>query len=41
MVISGAMSSTGVKSNKKQERKYYKTIEKLNVPEIPEVELDE
>jgi len=40
MLISGAMSSTGVKSNKKQEKKYYKTIEKLNIPELPDVELD-
>ncbi len=39
MAISGMMSSTGVKSNKKQEKKYHKSIRKLNVPEIPEVSL--
>jgi len=39
MAISGMMSSTGVKSNKKQENRYKKSIKKLNVPEIPEVTL--
>jgi hypothetical protein len=39
MAISGLMSSTGAKSNKKQEKKYKKSIKRLNVPEIPEVTL--
>jgi hypothetical protein len=39
MAISGMVSSTGVKSNKKQSKKYRKSIKKLNVPEIPDVSL--
>jgi hypothetical protein len=39
MVLSGVISSTGVRSNNKQEKKYNKSIRKLKVPEVPEVEL--
>jgi hypothetical protein len=39
MAISGMVSSTGVKSNKKQVKKYRKSVKRLNVPEIPEVSL--
>ena len=39
MAISGLMSNTGVKSNKKQAKKYQKSLRKLQVPEIPEVTL--
>ncbi len=39
MSVSGIMSNTGVKSNKRQVKRYEKSIKKLNVPEIPEVTL--
>jgi hypothetical protein len=39
MVLSGALTNAGIKKNSKQEKKYKKTLRKLNVPEIPEVEL--
>ena len=39
MVLSGVISSTGVRSNKKQDKKYNKSIRKLKVPEVPEVDL--
>jgi hypothetical protein len=39
MILSGVVSSTGVKSNNKQSKKYRKSIRKLMVPEIPETTL--
>lgn len=39
MVLSGALTNAGIKKNSRQEKKYKKTLRKLNVPEIPEVEL--
>jgi hypothetical protein len=40
IVLSGAMTNTGIKKNTKQEKKYKKSVKKINVPEIPEVEFD-
>jgi hypothetical protein len=39
MILSGAMSSTGVRSNRSTEKKYKKTTKRLHVPELPDVEL--
>jgi hypothetical protein len=38
ILLSGALTSAGVKENKKQDRKYAKKLKKLNVPEIPDVD---
>lgn len=39
ILISGAISNTGVKTNKKLEKKYHQSIKKKKLPEIEEVEL--
>jgi hypothetical protein len=39
IVLSGALTNSGIKSNTKQEKKYKRSVKKLNVPEIPEVDL--
>jgi hypothetical protein len=39
IVLSGALTNAGIKTNSKQEKKYKKSVKKINVPEIPEVEL--
>ncbi|HLO80667.1 MAG TPA: DUF748 domain-containing protein [Chitinophagaceae bacterium] len=39
ILLSGAMTNTGIKKNTKQEKKYKKSVKKINVPEIPEVDL--
>ncbi len=39
IVLSGALTNAGIKSNSKQDKKYKKSVRKLNVPEIPEVTL--
>lgn len=39
IVLSGALTNAGIKSNTKQDKKYKKSVRKLNVPEIPEVTL--
>ena len=39
ILISGAISNTGVKTNKKLEKKYRQSIKKKKLPEIQEVEL--
>jgi Domain of Unknown Function (DUF748) len=40
ILLSGAMTNAGIKKNSKQEKKYKKSVKKINVPEIPEVEFD-
>jgi hypothetical protein len=37
MLLSGALTSAGIKNNKKQLKKYHKKRNKLHVPEIPDV----
>jgi hypothetical protein len=37
MLLSGALTSAGIKDNKKQLKKYHKKRNKLHVPEIPDV----
>jgi hypothetical protein len=39
IALSGILTNTGVKTNKKQERKYYRGIQKFDVPEVPDVTL--
>lgn len=39
IVLSGALTNAGIKSNSKQDKKYKKSVKKLHVPEIPEVDL--
>lgn len=39
IVLSGALTNSGIKKNSKQEKKYKKSVRKINVPEIPEVDL--
>lgn len=39
IVLSGALTNAGIKSNSKQDKKYKKSVRKLHVPEIPEVDL--
>jgi hypothetical protein len=39
ILISGAISNTGVKTNKKLEKKYHQSIKKKKLPEIQEIEL--
>lgn len=38
--IGGVLTNTGVKSNKKQERKYESSIQKFKVPPIPNIPVD-
>ena len=40
IVIGGVFTNTGVRTNKKQERKYDKAIEKYKVPPIPNIPVD-
>lgn len=37
MLLSGALTSAGIKDNKKQLKKYHRKRDKLKVPEIPDV----
>ncbi len=39
IILSGVISSTGARSNKKVEREYYRSLRQLNLPEIPEIGL--
>jgi hypothetical protein len=39
IVLSGALTNAGIKSNSKQDKKYKKSVKKLRVPEIPDVVL--
>ncbi|MGB4770047.1 MAG: hypothetical protein WBP58_01220 [Chitinophagaceae bacterium] len=39
IVLSGALTNAGIKSNSKQDKKYKKSVKKLHVPDIPDVEL--
>ena len=39
ILISGAISNTGVKTNKKLEKKYHQSIKKKKLLEIQEIEL--
>jgi hypothetical protein len=40
ILLSGAMTNAGIKKNSSQEKKYKKSVKKIHVPEIPEVEFD-
>lgn len=40
ILLSGVITNTGLRTNKKQEKKYYQSIKKYDVPPIPEVTLD-
>jgi hypothetical protein len=40
IVIGGVFTNTGVRTNHKQEKKYKKSIEKHNVPPIPDIPVD-
>lgn len=40
ILLSGVMTNTGIRTNKKQEKKYYQAIKKYNVPPIGDVTLD-
>ncbi len=40
ILLSGVMTNTGIRTNKKQEKKYYDSIKKYKVPPIGEVNLD-
>jgi hypothetical protein len=39
IVLSGALTNTGIRKNKKAEKKYRKAIRKEQVPELPDVDL--
>jgi hypothetical protein len=39
IVLGGAVTNAGLKSNEKQDKKYRRAARKINVPDIPEVEL--
>jgi hypothetical protein len=39
IVLGGSLTNAGIRSNSKQEKKYRKALKKVNVPEIPNVEL--
>jgi hypothetical protein len=39
IVLSGALTNTGIRKNSKAEKKYRKAMKKDQVPEIPEVDL--
>ncbi len=39
IVLSGALTNTGIRSNSKQEKKYRKALKKVQVPDIPDIEL--
>lgn len=39
IVLSGALTNAGIKSNSKQQKKYRKKIRKMQLPEIPDVQL--
>jgi hypothetical protein len=40
IIISGVLTNTGIRSDKKQERKYQKGLEKRDVPPIPDIPVD-
>jgi alpha-acetolactate decarboxylase len=40
IVIGGLFTNTGVRTDNKQEKKYYQSIEKYNVPPIPDIPVD-
>jgi hypothetical protein len=40
ILLSGVLTNTGIRTNKKQEKKYYQSIRKYQVPPIPDVTLD-
>ncbi|MFN5912817.1 MAG: hypothetical protein ACK43J_00350, partial [Chitinophagaceae bacterium] len=39
IVLSGAMTNTRIKRNSKQEKRYQRTLKRIQVPELPEVNL--
>jgi hypothetical protein len=39
IVLSGSLTNAGIRSNSRQEKKYRKAVKKVNVPDIPDVEL--
>ena len=39
IVLSGAMTNTRIKRNSKQEKRYQRTLKRIQVPELPEVDL--
>jgi hypothetical protein len=39
ILLSGVISNTGVSSNRKVEQKYYRSLQKLNLPEIRDIGL--
>jgi len=39
ILLSGALTNSGIKKNSKQEKKYKKSVRKAHVPEIPDVDL--
>ena len=39
IVLGGALTNTGIRKNKKAEKKYRKAMKKDHVPEIPDVDL--
>jgi hypothetical protein len=38
--IGGVFSNTGIRTDKKQERKYYQSVKKYKVPPIPNIPVD-
>ena len=40
ILLNGALTNTGIRSNKKAEKKYYKGVKKFDVPPITEITLD-
>jgi len=40
IIIGGLFTNTGVRTDNRQERKYFQTIEKFNVPPIPNIPID-
>ena len=40
ILLSGALTNTGIRTNKKVEKKYYDGIKKFDVPPITEITID-
>jgi hypothetical protein len=40
ILLNGALTNTGIRSNKKAEKKYHEGIKKFDVPPITEITLD-
>jgi hypothetical protein len=39
IILSGAMTNTRIRKNSKQEKRYQKALKRIQVPELPEVDL--